>query len=94
MASTSTDRIDGLVTSQAIKAPVTVATTANITLSGTQTIDGRAVVAFDRVLAKDQDTGSEDGIYIVGASTWDRAKDWDGARDSTRGTLITVKHGT
>lgn len=94
MTSTSTDRIDGLVTSQAIKAPVRVATTANITLASTQTIDGVAVVAFDRVLVKDQTTGTEDGIYVVGASNWDRAKDWNGARDATQGTIITVRQGT
>ena len=50
MTSTSTDRIDGLSAALAIKAPVRVATTANITLSGEQTIDGVAVVEHDRVL--------------------------------------------
>ena len=38
------------------KGAVRVATTANITLSGTQTIDGVAVIAGDRVLVKDQST--------------------------------------
>ena len=38
------------------KNSVKVATTANITLSGTQTIDGVAVVSGDRVLAKDETT--------------------------------------
>jgi hypothetical protein len=33
---------------------VLVATTANITLSGTQTIDGVSVTASQRVLVKDQ----------------------------------------
>ena len=36
------------------KEPVEVATTANITLSGTQTIDGVAIVADDRVLVRAQ----------------------------------------
>ncbi|MCK5446340.1 MAG: hypothetical protein KAI73_12005, partial [Rhodospirillaceae bacterium] len=88
------DRIDGLVTSQAIKAPVKAATTENIALSAAQTIDGISVVAGDRVLVKDQTTGTEDGIYLVQTGTWSRAKDWDGARDSTQGTLITIKQGT
>jgi hypothetical protein len=39
------------------KEPVRVATTANITLSGVQTIDGVAVIAGDRVLVKNQSTG-------------------------------------
>src|SRR5688572_16983536 len=38
----------------AVKVPCLVATTANITLSGAQTIDDIAVVAGNRVLVKDQ----------------------------------------
>ncbi|NDD85356.1 hypothetical protein EBZ38_13925, partial [bacterium] len=41
-----------------VKASVRVATTANITLSGTQTIDGVSVIAGDRVLVKNQSTAS------------------------------------
>lgn len=91
---TSTDRIDGLTAEVAIKAPVRVATTANITLSGTQTIDGVAVVADDRVLVKDQTTATENGIYIASATAWSRAKDFDGNRDVVQGTLVAVKKGT
>jgi phage-related tail fiber protein len=57
------------------KQTVRVATTTNITLSGTQTIDGVAVVANDRVLVKDQTTTSQNGIYIVAAGSWSRATD-------------------
>ena len=57
--STSADRIDGLTTSVAIKAPVKVASTADLTLSGTQTIDGVAVVVDDRVLVKNQTDDTE-----------------------------------
>lgn len=57
------------------KPSVRAATTANITLSGTQTIDGVAVVAGDRVLVKNQTTGTENGVYIVGAGAWARAGD-------------------
>ena len=35
-----------------------VATTTNITLSGTQTIDGISISENERVLVKDQSTGS------------------------------------
>ena len=52
------------------KAPVTAATTANITLSGTQTIDGKAVVAGNTVLVKNQTTSSQNGIYQVNAGAW------------------------
>lgn len=90
---TFTDRLDGLTTSEAVKAPVRVGTTANITLSGTQTIDGVAVVANDRVLVKNQSTASQNGIYIASASTWHRAKDFDGARDAVKGTFVYITDG-
>jgi hypothetical protein len=50
-------------------------TTANITLSGTQTIDGIAVVAGDRVLVKNQTAPADNGIYVVSASAWARSSD-------------------
>jgi hypothetical protein len=90
MPSTSTDRIDGLTTSVAVKAPCVVATTANITLSGLQTINGVAVVADDRVLVKDQTDTVDNGIYVVSTSAWSRAKDFDGARDAVQGTLVII----
>ncbi|NBW17403.1 MAG: hypothetical protein EBR82_56425, partial [Caulobacteraceae bacterium] len=59
------------------KASCLVATTANITLSGTQTIDGVAVTAGQRVLVKDQSTQSQNGIYVCVAGAWTRATDAD-----------------
>jgi len=91
---TVTDRINGLNQGVAYKAPVRVATTANITLSGTQTIDGVAVVADDRVLVKDQTDDTENGIYIASASAWSRSKDFDSSRDVTEGTIVYVLYGT
>ena len=64
-----TDRATGLVGETGIKEPVRVATTANITLSGEQTIDGVAVVDGDRVLVKDQTTAANNGIYCVDPQT-------------------------
>lgn len=90
----STDRRYGYQGELAIKEPCVVATTANITLSGTQTIDGVAVVADDRVLVKNQTTGADNGIYIVAASTWTRATDFNGANDVKKGTLIYVHSGS
>jgi len=52
------------------KAPVTAATTANITLSGPQTIDGTAVVAGNTVLVKNQTLTYQNGIYQVNAGAW------------------------
>ena len=63
----------GLNPKQAVKC----ATTANITLSGLQTIDTYTTLAGDRVLVKNQSTSSENGIYIAGSSAWTRATDMD-----------------
>lgn len=57
------------------KESVVVATTANITLSGTQTIDGVAVSAGQRVLVKNQTTASANGIYAVSTGAWTRTAD-------------------
>ena len=94
MTSTAIDRIDSLTTSVAVKAPCRAATTANITLSGLQTIDGVALADGDRVLCKDQTTGSENGIYRARSTAWERAKDFDGNRDVANGTLVRVTTGT
>jgi hypothetical protein len=59
------------------KASCVAATTANITLSGTQTIDGVALIAGDRCLVKDQTTQANNGIYLVAAGSWTRATDMD-----------------
>ena len=94
MASTTTDRLAGVNSNLASKAPVLVATTANITLSGAQTIDGVAVVADDRVLVKDQTDGIENGVYDAKTGAWVRSRDFDGIRDVKSGTLVIVASGS
>jgi hypothetical protein len=91
---TAVDRLSGIHSGLGVKAPVRVATTANITLSGTQTIDGVAVTADERVLVKDQSTASENGIYVVSTGLWTRATDFDGTNDVVEGTAIVVAAGT
>lgn len=80
--------------------PVRVATTAPITLSGTQTIDGVTLIAGDRVLVWLQNvvpsTGSTDnGIYIVNAGSWIRATDFNtGSNTLLGGVTVTARSGT
>lgn len=94
MTSTPTSRLEGLTTTLGMKAPVKVATTANITLSGEQTIDGVSCIAGDRVLVASQSTGAENGIYLVNSSAWTRAADWNGSRDVVRGTRVPIAEGS
>ena len=54
--------------------PVLCATTASITLSGEQTIDGITTSA-SRVLVKNQATASQNGIYLSGSGAWTRTTD-------------------
>ena len=89
-----TDRSTGLVGHTGIKAPVRAATTANITLTGEQTVDGVACVTDDRVLVKNQTTASENGIWVVDTGAWSRAKDFNGVYDAVNGTMIRVNEGT
>lgn len=69
--------VDNVAQGLDVKTSVVVATTANITLSGTQTIDGIAVIAGDRVLVKNQTATSANGIYVVAAGAWSRSADTD-----------------
>ena len=78
-----------------VKDSCRAATTANITLSGTQTIDGVALSAGERVLVKNQTTGSENGIYtVVSGGSWTRASDADISAKVTLGMFTFVEEGT
>jgi len=62
------------------KASCVAATTADITLSGAQTIDGVSVVAGNRVLVKNQTLSQNNGIYLCASGSWTRTTDantWD-----------------
>jgi hypothetical protein len=94
MTASYSNRLTGIETSVALKAPVKAATTANITLSGPQTVDGVALMTGDRVLVKDQTTASENGVYVVGPAAWSRATDFDSSAEIVHGTIVYVQGGT
>jgi hypothetical protein len=85
--------VDALAHGLDVKASVVVATTGNITLSGTQTIDGVAVSVGNRVLVKDQATASENGIYVVASGAWVRAEDANSNAEVTAGMFTFVARG-
>ena len=93
MPSTYTDRLSGVSTSTAVKPPCRVATTANIALSGLQTIDGVTLADRDRVLVKNQTDTTSNGIWLAQAGAWTRALDFNGSRDVVGWTLLKVNEG-
>jgi len=75
--------------------PVRVSTDGNITLSGTQTIDGVSVLVGDRVLVRRQSNQTQNGIYVVASGSWTRATDFDTGSNTLRGGItVTPQAGT
>jgi len=81
------------------KASVRAATTAAVTLASDleagDVIDGVTLVAGDRILVKNQATGSQNGIYVVetsGAPT--RSTDADANAEVTANFAVFVEEGT
>ena len=66
--------VDSVAQGLSTKAPVLVATTANITLSGEQTIDG-ITTSSSRVLVKNQSAPANNGIYVSSSGAWSRSSD-------------------
>jgi hypothetical protein len=87
---TTKEYVDGLI-AEGVKpfAPVKAATTANITLSGLQAIDGYTTLANDRILVKNQSSDSQNGIYIAGTQAWLKVDE-----ESVLGALVFVENGT
>lgn len=74
--------------------PCRVATTANIVLSGLQTIDGVALLAGDRVLVKNQTNAKTNGIYTPSTGTWVRTTDAQSNAQFFDGMAVVVAQGT
>ncbi len=89
--------VDAVKQALDIKDSVKVATTANITISTAlnvgDTIDGVTLADGDRVLVKDQSSGSENGIYTAG-TTPARATDANISAEVTSGMFCFVEEGT
>ena len=81
------------------KASVRAATTANVTLASAlengDVLDGVTLATGNRVLVKNQSTGSENGIYVVKSSgAPDRSTDADLAAELTSNFAVFVEEGT
>lgn len=67
--------------------------TANITLSGAQTINGVGVTSGQRVLVTAQTVAAQNGVYVVASGTWARATD-DIVDELTPGAYFPVQSGS
>lgn len=87
-------QIQALIRGLDWKNSVRAASVGNLTLSGTQTVDGVALIAGDLVLAKDQTTGSANGVYTVASGAWSRVSWYDDSTEVTAASAIPVESGT
>jgi len=85
--------VDALAQGLDVRASVRAITDANITLSGTQTVDGVALVVGNRVLVAAQTTGSQNGVYVVSAGAWTRATDF-ASGSAVADAFMFVEEGT
>jgi len=79
------------------KNPVRVASTTNITIATPPaSIDGVTLAEGDRVLLKNQTTGSENGIYVFNgeSSAMTRASDFDTSAEAVPSCIVPVQEGT
>lgn len=84
---------DVLLGSRAAFSPVLVATTAAITLSGEQTIDG-VLTSGSRILVKNQAAPENNGIYVTAAGAWMRSTDANAVGELLLGRGVHVQSGT
>jgi hypothetical protein len=88
------DYVDAAATGLKIKTACRAATTANITLSGLQTVDGVALNNLDRVLVKEQGAPATNGIYLaVSGGPWTRTADAD-TWSELYGATVFITNGT
>lgn len=87
-------QVQNIVNGTDWKNSVRIASTADMTLSGLAAFDGITPVANDRILVKNQTTGTQNGIYLASAGAWTRTTDADGALELTTSTALMVEEGT
>jgi len=88
------DYVDNVAQGLAAKQSVRVLASANVTQSGTQTIDGVALSAGDTVLCIGQTTGSQNGSWTVASGAWTRTPDFADVNDAVRSPYWFVGEGT
>ena len=91
--------VDSVAQGLDVKGSVKYASTGNLSLSGTGVTNinvpsgTTSLTVGDRVLAKDQSTGSQNGIYVVASGSWTRATDMASGSDAS-GAFTFVQYGS
>src|SRR5262245_60963371 len=85
--------VDSTINGLSWKEPVRIASTGNLGLSGLAAIDGVTPIAADRILVKNQTTGSQNGIYTGSSGAWSRAIDFVSPGDALQAAVF-VSEGT
>jgi len=80
----------GVVSSTSVRA---ASVGANLTLTGTQTVDGIALAAGNTILVKDQTSVPTNGLYTVAAGAWTRVAAMDTWAE-VPGMIVSVQEGT
>src|SRR6266487_3877685 len=85
--------VDATAEGLSVKHSVAALGTSNVTLSGTQTIDGVSLTIGSRVLLTGQTAASQNGIWVVQSSSWTRPTDF-ASSSSQVGAFTFVDGGT
>lgn len=86
--------VDAVAEGLDVKDSCRIATTVDHGLSGLVAIDGVTPIAGDRILVKNQNTASQNGIYVADSSSWSRASDAAQDGEITPGTFVFVEEGS
>ncbi len=90
--------VDSVAVGLDVKASVVAATTGAGTLSSSfasgQVIDGVTLATGNRILIKNQTSGSDNGIYIVGTGAPTRSSDANSSGNYISGAFVFVEAGT
>lgn len=86
--------VDLMSQGMSINASVRVATTANIVLTGLQTVDGVALEEYSRVLVARQTDPIQNGIWSASTGAWTRTLDASQGSEIREGTIVPVDEGT
>lgn len=92
-SATSKNYIDNLITGITWKNAVKVASTVNLSLSGTSNVDGVTIPTGTRILAKNQTDATQNGIYTSSSGSWTRAVDAD-SNEEVETSTVAVLSGT